>query len=175
MMRKQSGAALIVSLIMLLMMTMIGIFAMRTGVMEEKMSANQIDRDLAMKAAEIALREAEGQILSWNDFPDPSLDGSDRNVYSRDSLDPDLTNPTPWWFEENEAWWKATGIESSQPAGTIGPARYIIENVKKESDSDNTGDRPSENSVQFYRITARGLGGSEQSRVILQSVVRLRF
>lgn len=174
-MRKQSGAALIVSLIMLLMMTMIGIFAMRTGVMEEKMSANQIDRDLAMKAAEIALREAEGQILSWNDFPDPSPNGADKNVYSRDSLDPDLTNATPWWFEQDEAWWKATGIESSEPAGTVGHARYIIENAEKLSDSENEGQEPEDNSVQFYRITARGLGGSEQSRVILQSVVRLRF
>lgn len=58
----QTGAALIVGLVMLLVMTMIGVSAMQTNLLEEKMAGNYRDRDLAFQAAEAALRDAEADI-----------------------------------------------------------------------------------------------------------------
>ncbi|MCX7100437.1 MAG: PilX N-terminal domain-containing pilus assembly protein, partial [Methylobacter sp.] len=54
----QSGAVLIISLIMLLLLTLIGTTAMQTSTLEEKMAGNLRDRDIAFQAAESALRDA---------------------------------------------------------------------------------------------------------------------
>lgn len=173
--RHETGAALIVSLVMLLLMTMIGIFAMRTSIMEEKMAANQIDRDIAFEAAEIALREAEIEILSWTDYPLATNDGSDKGVWTRDVMDPTSNNATPWWGETSETWWQnnANSIVATKPAGSIGDPRYVIEEVYK--DRGDLESDPSTGTKKFYRVTARGLGASTQARVLLQSTVVLRF
>jgi type IV pilus assembly protein PilX len=55
----QNGAVLVVSLIMLLLMTLIGISAMQSTVLEEKMAGNFKDKNIAFQAAESALRDAE--------------------------------------------------------------------------------------------------------------------
>ena len=58
----QSGAVLIISLIMLLLLTLIGTTGMQTSSLEEKMAGNMRDRNLAFQAAESALRDAENDI-----------------------------------------------------------------------------------------------------------------
>ena len=60
--RQQQGAALIVALIMLLLLTLIGVAGMRDTLLQEKMAANMRDRDVALQAAETALREAEAAL-----------------------------------------------------------------------------------------------------------------
>jgi len=55
----QSGAALIVSLLILLVMTVIGISSMQTTNLQEKMASNTREREQAFEAAESALRNAE--------------------------------------------------------------------------------------------------------------------
>lgn len=57
--RPQQGAALIVVLILLLVMTLLGLTILRSTLMEERMSANLRDRSLSFQAAEAALREGE--------------------------------------------------------------------------------------------------------------------
>jgi len=57
--RQQRGIALVVVLIIVLLVTLAGIAAVRTLVVEERMAANSFDRGLAMQSAERVLREAE--------------------------------------------------------------------------------------------------------------------
>ncbi len=57
--RQQSGAALVVSLIFLVILTLLGLTAMQTGILEERMAGNTRDRNLAFQAAEAAMRDAE--------------------------------------------------------------------------------------------------------------------
>ncbi len=56
---RQSGATLIVVLILLLIVTLLGLATLRGTIMEERMTANLTDRSLAFQAAESALREGE--------------------------------------------------------------------------------------------------------------------
>ena len=64
---KQSGIALIVSLIILLLLTMMGISSMKVNSLEEKMSGNDLDRNTAFQAAEAGLRAGEAKIGElWN-------------------------------------------------------------------------------------------------------------
>jgi type IV pilus assembly protein PilX len=57
--RNQSGAALVVGLIFLVILTLLGITAMQTGILEERMAGNSRDRNIAFQAAEAALRDGE--------------------------------------------------------------------------------------------------------------------
>ena len=55
----QAGVVLAISLIILLLLTLIGLSAMQTSALEEKMVGNMRDKILAFQAAESALRAAE--------------------------------------------------------------------------------------------------------------------
>ncbi|HEY8024591.1 MAG TPA: PilX N-terminal domain-containing pilus assembly protein [Burkholderiaceae bacterium] len=56
---KQSGAALVVGLIFLVILTLLGLTAMQTGILEERMAGNSRDHNIAFQAAEAALRDGE--------------------------------------------------------------------------------------------------------------------
>lgn len=61
--RHQHGAALLTGLIFMVILTLLGIAAARMAGLEERMSGNLRDRSLAMQAAEMALRDAERDIV----------------------------------------------------------------------------------------------------------------
>lgn len=54
----QRGAALLVALILLIVITLVGLAAIGTTLLQNKMSANQYDRQIAFQSAEAALRVA---------------------------------------------------------------------------------------------------------------------
>ena len=55
----QTGAALIVVLMMLVVITLLGLASMRGAIMQERMAANTISRSMAFQVAEAGLRQAE--------------------------------------------------------------------------------------------------------------------
>lgn len=60
---RQSGVSLVVVLLLLLVMTIIGMAVLRGTLLEQRMSANLADRNMAFQQAESALRQAEAQVL----------------------------------------------------------------------------------------------------------------
>lgn len=71
---RSRGASLLVVLILLLVMTVLGLAILRSTVLEERMSANMLDRSLAFQAAETALREGEALAAlpdTRDNVPDP--------------------------------------------------------------------------------------------------------
>ena len=58
-MKNQRGVALFISLVLLLVLTIIGVSAVQTTSMEERMARNTHDSVLAFEAAEVALRTGE--------------------------------------------------------------------------------------------------------------------
>lgn len=59
---EQKGAALIVSLIVLLVLTLIGVAGMNTSVMQERMAANSQNANRAFQAAESTVRALTNQL-----------------------------------------------------------------------------------------------------------------
>jgi type IV pilus assembly protein PilX len=55
----QRGASLLIVLLLLLIVTLLGLAILRTTLLEERMTANMLDRSLSFQAAESALREGE--------------------------------------------------------------------------------------------------------------------
>src|ERR1700674_5216144 len=56
---RQRGVVLFVVLVFLIILTFLSLTAMRESTAEERMSGNLRDRNVAMQAAELALRDAE--------------------------------------------------------------------------------------------------------------------
>ena len=61
--RNQQGFILVTSLIFLIVLSLLGVMALRGSLFEERLSANDRDRAIAREYAEMALRDAERDIL----------------------------------------------------------------------------------------------------------------
>lgn len=118
---RQSGVVLVISLIMLLALTLIGVTSSSVTGLETKMAANSKDKNLAFQAAEAALRAAEASlILSSKDFTGARIASSiDANqgaagLYSLLNNDeladkaPTLKTPQPLTAYYSSVDWKAT-------------------------------------------------------------------
>jgi len=160
--RTQAGSALIVSLLILLVMTLIGVTAMSSSNLEEKMAGNSRDMMLAFQAAEAALRDGEDVVANLVTLAPFAACGG---TYLYDQgCNPDVTSDATW----------ATARDYS---GTIDKVKtkpkYIIEYTGDAGGSqglnvDNYGDSSSE-IISTFRVTARGTGGTDNAVVLLQS------
>ena len=70
---QQRGAALIVSLMFLLVLTIIGIASVSTTKLQERMAHNTREQNLALQAAEAALRDGEAWLFSLKGSGEPPL------------------------------------------------------------------------------------------------------
>ena len=160
----QRGAVLAISLIMLLVLTLLGVTAMRTTVLEEKMAGNMNDRNVAFQAAETALRDGEALIETL--VATASFNGSGGRLGEADA-DPDFFNAATWSDNDSIAY-------SGTLSGVAVQPRYILKFVKRvEGDQGSLkvggygNDKASD--VSNFRVTARGIGKSESSLSILQA------
>lgn len=70
--RRERGVVLVVSLLMLLVLTLIGLAATRSTTIDQRLTAAHRDNAVAMQAAEAALRDGES-LLNGAGLPDFSL------------------------------------------------------------------------------------------------------
>lgn len=152
--RRQSGAVLAVSLIILLLLTLIGMTAMQITGLEEKMAGNLRDRNLAFQAAETALRAGEAKTSSLL-CPIAAQVGG----FYPNSSAPAINDDSFWLATGNT--YTYTGNILASTTGTAQP-KYIIQCLPTVAGS----------SVFYFRITARGTGGTTDAVVILQSVYK---
>ncbi len=149
---RQKGAVLIVSLIILLVMTMIGVTAMQTTTMEERMAGNMRDQNFAFQAAEIALRDAEDFIEGLVNTS--SFNGTD-GLHGLADTEPDYATSATWSSSTSS---RAYGTDTGAPAvnGVQTQPRYFIKIVSVSGGT-------------TFRITARGTGQSNDSQVLLRA------
>lgn len=167
--KQQSGIALIISLIILLLLTIIMISALQVTTMEERMAGNSQAHNVAFQAAESALRDAEAYIESGAvPFNPLRLSSAPfRNTTSPYCVDGLCSFSDPLQSEifpnvDGGMITATTGIE-----GIVAEPQYIIELIRTD---------PSVDSSRLYatfRITARAWGGDSNSHVELQSTYRL--
>jgi type IV pilus assembly protein PilX len=170
---KQQGASLVIALMFLIVLTILGLVAVRSSTVQERMAGNDRDRAVAFEAAEAALRDAERDIRanlsSANPFDNVCTDG----------LCLPATVATPNW---NSISWTGTtsrvyGANTGAgafPLGVSSAPRYIVELLPDvPSGAGNTLSANSRSSTRggtAYRITARGWGRRPGTTVMLQSV-----
>lgn len=157
---RQSGASLIVVLILLLVMTLLGLAVLGNTLLEERMSANMFDRSLGFQAAESALREGEALVAAGPTVPGT---GCTAGVCAT----PVATDPDRWTDATFTGWAAATSNLGALPA----PASYFVEFM---------GDAPTWPGCDRkfpvdplcmaprYRVTARSTA-ADRADVILQT------
>lgn len=170
---RQQGIALVVALILLVVMTLLGLSAMRSVTLEEKMAANTFDRSVSFQAAEAMLREAETKAeIAGTKSPSPAaLSACDAGICG--SPDPAAvprwiaySNCTPKPSDTSVPWQLGTAVVSGTV--TVTPT-YFIEHLGDGFPCNpNNIDSPA--ACKRYRVTACSNPGDGRAVVVLQSV-----
>lgn len=178
--QQETGMALIISLVFLVIVTLLGMTVMNVSTLQEKMAAGTRDKDMAFQAAEMALRKAEvdieNNIVGSEGFTDACASGKCTAMTGAATAmrwaDPDACGTGVDIWQCN----KSTAVNLSSLAGDAldKSPRYFIEVVRRIRHGEelmlgNIGDGSIYDSVMVYRITAIGYGGSSESKVVLQS------
>jgi type IV pilus assembly protein PilX len=171
--RRQRGAALVVALIMLLVMTVLGITAMQVTRMEERMAGNSRDINLAFQASEAGLRDAEARIrtLLW---PVTFCTAApcagrvwDRGTWMTDHRD----DPIAWWTTNGTEY----GVAGTREIIEVTRDPIIVtEHLMFVPDSLSIGDEEAEDGRDFYRVTSNSTGASDTATVVLESTFTRR-
>ena len=174
----QSGAALIIGLIFLVIITMTGITAARMSSLEERMSGNMRDRAIALQAAEMALRDAERDINNASGAVSARISGltnfsADCGASTGTTDDDGLCYNgvagygTAIWTTADMTAAPSVAYGDHTSAADIplvsAQPRYIIEGMKKTP--------PGETDKYFYRITVRAQGANANTVVWLQELM----
>jgi type IV pilus assembly protein PilX len=170
--RRQRGAALVVALIMLLVMTVLGITAMQVTRMEERMAGNSRDVNLAFQAAEAGLRDAEARILAG---PQPMA-----TCAAVPCALWDIDHPLPADVRNRDlTWWNDHGAEYGV-AGTheiVDVTRDpVVATEHMHFEPDSLAKDPSGRKIgrDYYKITANATGASDTANVVLESTYTKR-
>ncbi|MDW3094945.1 MAG: PilX N-terminal domain-containing pilus assembly protein [Gammaproteobacteria bacterium] len=154
----QNGAVLVISLIILLVMTVLGVTSLRSATMEEKMSGNTFDRQLAFQAAEAALRSGERDVET---NPTQTLD---ENCNAGVCTNPREQDVSGWQEDPSHAVWASAQSVDVVLNGIRTTAKYMIEDMCEFTPPSGATD-----SRRMFRITAYATGGTDASQVMLQS------
>ncbi len=177
---QQRGAALITSLIILLVLTVLGVSAMSTSSLEELMAGNLRDQNLSFQAAEAALQDGERFIDSWGGTPPAATSsGTNSGVYTQDEFG--LYEFTA--FDTTNVWNNAvattygadTGIAISNLGEVQALPMYIIEEEDFVAKDASFRAQTQREGAYYYRVTARGVGASSNAVTLLQTTVARRF
>lgn len=171
---RHRGAALVVSLILLLILTIIGVTVARLQTVEERMSRNENNHQLALQAAEAALRNVENGINAYGNNWDADANGMFALIAANGSIyDQWLANTAPvgTWLSY------ASATNTGPPLSNVplqAQPQYVIEHLPPAAiPSDNIsvkefGGIPKD----IYRITARASGADASSNSTIQSIYR---
>ncbi len=163
---RERGSILIISLIILLVLTMLGISSMSTSTMEERMAGNSRDQSRAFQAAEVGLRQAEVFIDA---IASTEVFGQNAGLYA-------LGNPAD--IESEETWTDQSSIQlpDDSVAGVSSQPRYVVEHISSQGQDDinigGYGESSGMEAIDTFRITVRATGGSNDTVVLLQSYYR---
>lgn len=190
--RRQHGAALLLSMVVLLILMIIGVSATRTALNAEKAARGERDRQVAFQSAEAALGDAERDIEGSEAVPPAraAMFARGSSAGFVDGCGAGESNPglglcryaapgrVPAWqrvalAEQDGAqvrtvrFGQFTGRDMPVGQGPL-PARlprYVIELMPFA----RAGEDAEQRSNNFYRITAIGFGANDQTRVVLQA------
>lgn len=163
----QRGVALIISLILLLVMTLVGLSGIRIITSQERMVSYTYDRSVAFQAAEAALRSAEDAIEDAG-TPTPAA-GTSCNVTGTGVTIMLCGAPTasssPRWLDSSFSSWTSA---STTVTNLVTP-QYFVEYLG-DTFPCSTDPTASSATCKRYRITVKADAGTGRANVMLQSV-----
>lgn len=187
---QQQGAALAVSLIILTLMTVIGITAVKSSVIENRIATNMYDKQMSFEAAEAALRDAEAWLTAQESSPDTAMakgatstvtiwvKGYPTNTHAGVEADKAMLkfSDDAIWDIYGEDYGVANNLtESQKMPGLAADPQFIVEQFTFIPDDLSAETLAAGRGEFYYRITARARGGSSTSETLLQTIYRMRY
>ncbi len=171
--RTQSGATLVIALVILLVLTILAVAVMQSSTLEEKLAGNYLERNRVFQAAESALRAGESAVHGWTSIPIAGEGG----VFA---LNTPGGGGSQWWANTTDEWWNTNATDYARTLVGINDAdatnnpQYVIEQYGfdcgiREDVMPNTKD-----CKIVYRITARAQS-IRNSEITLQSLFAEQF
>ena len=184
--RSQRGSALLLGLLLLVVMTLLAVFASSTGIMQERMSGNYRDAARAFEAAENATRWAEFWIYSLNTPGERAIASPCDSSCGSGDIIRTVGNYPHTTEQEGASWWASNAMMYGDDPGTTSnqeslraisgaheQPNFVIEHVGfVPDDFGSTGPRTG---LNFYRVTARGVGGQPENVAFTRSTIVYRF
>ena len=176
---RQQGAVLYIALILLMILTIIGIAAARLQTGEAVMARNDHNHQLAIQAAEAALRNTEINLIDGN-WLLPQFAGNTAGLYIlsdwvqlngssiADQINWNANYPNP-----NGAAMTYTGPALANAPASPLITQVIIEDLPPVAKAGDPLCTPSSQtqSCTVYRITAHAVGGDASASATLQSIL----
>src|SRR5690349_7911356 len=164
---RQTGTALVTSLLLLLVLTVIGITAMQVTRVQERMAGNTRDLNLSFQGAEAGLRNGEDMIAAQTFPPDP-CSSTPCDFWAPQAAT--VANPE----SRNWSWWNSTTTTPYEMSGNrASPTkeipelkddpRFVIEYVAEIGDDLLYGDATHKSSRYFYQVTAASQGATDSA------------
>jgi type IV pilus assembly protein PilX len=175
---QQSGFSLITILMMMVVLVSLALAGMNSSLVQERMAGNARDRNIALQAAEAALRDAEADIEANLTVASAFVSACTGGLCLPPSMTSNSPTSQPLWKTldwgttagKSRAYGSATGATTLP--GVSAPPRYIVEllpvlpPVSGQSASLGNSDQ---DAAQAFRISVRATGLRTSTVVILQS------
>jgi type IV pilus assembly protein PilX len=175
----QRGFSLITALLLMLSVLLLSLAVMSVNVSQERIIGNTRDRELALQAAEAALRDAERDIYSnvtaATAFVSNCASGLCIPPSQSATPDPKPVHEQTWFNWSDNTKVRALGQYTGAPAvpGVSSAPVYVIEKLgvlgTPPGESMRIGTEPMPPSVA-YRTTVKATGGRAETQVMLQSL-----
>lgn len=172
----QRGFTMITILLMMVVLAALALSGMTSSVVQEHMAGNARDHNLALQAAESALRDAEADIEANLGLDSPFKADCTGGLCVPPSMASSAPTSNPLWktIDWSTGKSRAYGSATNAPAlpGLASQPRYIIEQLPVlppttglSANLGSAGEVP----PQAFRITARATGQRATTVVILQA------
>jgi len=165
---RQRGMTLVVSLIFLLILTILGVTAVNTSTLQQKMAGNMRDADMALQVAETGLRGGEARLMA---------------LYASGKPAADATGSSGVWLQGipqtlNSGWWRAkstpyNGSGTPLRLDTLPNPRYVLEESDFVEDTFTQRKYSAKPGVQYYKITSGAVGVSPASQAMIEDIYRV--
>jgi type IV pilus assembly protein PilX len=157
----QRGSVIILALMLMLMLTIMAITQMTVNTSQTRIATNMADQQIAFTTAEGALNEATNAVIAGTYTPQAFIGGTS-GLYV---FDP---NNTAKWSTID--WSSSSSVIKSFKGSSNSQSAYIIEQLPSIIQLGQNMNSP----TRVYRITARGVGASGSSVVILQTTLQIQ-
>ena len=180
--RQETGAALVIGMLTLALLTVIGVAATNTGTLESEIAGNEKAHQQAFYASELALVAGESIVETLASRATLN-EGSTAGRYTQGALTFNAT--TAQLGKTIGGYWQPLQWNSSDSAAMInlpdglsqlGAApRYTIQPRGFRSDSLGRGIAYGETGIYYFTIAALGTGGDKAANVLLETVYAKRY
>ncbi|EPJ46200.1 MAG: hypothetical protein OFPII_22270 [Osedax symbiont Rs1] len=177
--RKQRGTFLLLTLVVMAFLASLSLLGLQNTIQSTKLSRHFLSHSLALQRAQIAI--ALGEVAIATSFTSNSNSDSDSDFKVNVNHRPLVKGSYPqllqvdgewlsaWQMIEQAALWDDENYSVVQKSATAYSnqqrivSAYIIEKMQLKQELSN---------VQYYRVTANGVGFNDRSTVLLQTLIR---